>query len=171
MSRLPCLVMRVPISFFFLSFFSSLFNSVPNRCISDHQQLPPMWPPKAPKTHNHIQWFYTNKTSLWRNGGKTLWNRISYLQWICNNDTDTETPVSNNAFPDENYTTAEVNTRLWLFTDYMCSTLQCHSPVFICSYRSAHSCYQSRRFVITPLKIELLESTSHTCSVPFETCC
>lgn len=31
------------------------------------------------------------------------------LQWMCYNDTDSEIPMSNNAFPGENHTTAQMS--------------------------------------------------------------
>lgn len=97
----------------FLSFFPSY------RCLSDNQQLLPLWPPAVPR-HNHMQSFYTEKTSLWRDAGKTPWNTISYLRWISYNDTHTEIPECNNVFPAEIYTTAQVKVvSAWTSASYI----------------------------------------------------
>ena len=89
---------------YFSSSPPTLFSSLPNRCTPDRRQLPS---DTGPKTHNRIQ----------------------IKRWICYNDTDSEIPTSNKAFPGENRTAAQVNTWLWSFL-CTCSMLRRRSPVF-----------------------------------------
>ena len=107
-------------------FFPTIFSGVPNRCMSDQQQLPETWAPKGPRPQTVI---LQNKRFL-EESKDTFWTSISHLLWIYCNDTDTEIPPTKGAPPEEKPTTAQVSTFFWLFaTAHMCRRLQCHSPV------------------------------------------